>query len=826
MRMFCNILMTCLFLCIAPVTFSQTTPSQPMPLPSPNPLPKPWADEFMGYLFSELGHQWNQAGDRFTSTLFAALTDRQLFSTDLLGGNLSLNIKRNIYDNRDILDTWTVVDIFNVPLSYNLPIADWVELDSGPISIGLGLTFDMSALNIRQVRPHDIVLETKVTELKEEIQQQVQNIDNEETSDEDILIAQDEGVIPWSKLSPLVMARYSKLLNLLTHPLRLPLTPKKALKMHKGEISSWLASGTVQIGASVGWSIINPTGLSNTHWGAGLSTYINGRYQFSVHKEKDDQVLLKMTRVQNKGRNIVIGNAEIKKEIFNGFLVSEKKYGTITASIIPFQVLLNTNAAKQFDIAYRFDLTKIEARKAYAKAVMGRTALAHELSQVEGSGVTWAFQREMTSRSLSRSHQTLLTVVFQRASHNSMTLSEATISTPDEERQVFTGMTSHTRGHRTFWGILEGKRYSFGTTFDDQAQTSRKDEGLIIEAQFNDNHTNAREMHELMNEVEEGIQKPGLFERPAIYDPSTLCQTHETDCRPTLLKYGRSSFYYKIFLNKKLLDILKKTSTSEMWKNLEYAFGVKEGHWSSKGKRWMSALWRLPIAVTNIPLNILDLHVKEGSKLILAQQLMRRFKDWQKINDPKEQAFDLAAFFRAQNYSRELIRLVRQALKGQKIPYYVSAHAPELFGSLSTSSDEAPPTPGQDPTTEIIDFDRMGPRTTYDPEAKLNQFGVEVLNKNEIQIRFELPVESHALYWRVDKIRGWLGGKKLIRLVTSTSHLPSGMNVISLKRNESNGEFQQLADHLFANKEVRLMVALAIESNHWGAIQSKDIVLR
>jgi len=596
--------------------------------------------------------------------------------------------------------------------------------------------------------------------------------------------------------------------------------------MHKGEISSWLASGTVQIGASVGWSVVNPTGLGNAQWGAGLSTYINGRYQFSVHKENDDKVLLKMTRLQNKGRNIVLGNAEIKKEIFSGFLVSDNRYGTITASIIPFQVLLNTNAAKQFDIAYRFDLTKIEARKAYAKAVMGRTALAEELSHVADSGVTWAFQREMTSRSVSRSHQTLLTVVFQRASHHSITLSEATISTPDEERQIFRGITSQTRGHRTFWGILEGKRYSFETTFDDQERSTRKDEGLMIEAQFNDNQTNSREMNELMDEVEEGIQKPGLFQHPSLYDPSTLCRAEEKDCRPSLLKFGRSSFYYKIFLDQKVLKKLKDVSTKEMWKHLEYAFGVKEGHWSNKGKRWLSSLWRLPLAVTNIPLNILDLHVKEGSKLILAQQLMRRFKDWQDISEPKEQAHELARFFKSQYYSREMIRLVRHALKEQKIPFYVSAHAPELFGSLSTSSDEAPPTPEQDPTTEIIDFDRIGPRTTYDPEAKLNKFGVEVLNKDEVQIRFELPAESHALYWRADKIRGWLGSKKLIRLVTSTSHLPTGMNVITLKRNESNGEFQQLADHIFAHKEIRLMVALAIESNHWGAIQSKDIVLR
>lgn len=782
----------------------------------------------MSYLFGELGHQWNNVGEKFTTTLFKALTERDLFSTDLAGGELSLKVKREVFDNRNILDTWTVVDIFNIPLNYNLPVMDWIDLGTGPFSIGLGLTFEVAALNIRQVRPQDIILNFGTDELKKDIKTRINDIEKtdkyEYDEERDILDSDSEGLIPWSRMSPLVMARYSKLINLISHPLRIPITGKRAVKMKRDEISSWLVSGTIQLGATVGWSVVNPTGLGDARLGAGISTYLNGRYQYSAHKEDDNFILLKVSRAKNTGRNIVFGNAEINQNIFSGFLVSDKRILNLTTSIIPFQVQVNKNNSQQFDVAYRYDLRNPEARRAYSHAVLGKLALSDELSQDPESGVTWAFQRQRVGHSEGRSQKTVLSLVFQKGSNNTISMSEAHIETPEGERQLFKAEVTSTRGHRAIWGVLEGKRYSFDVTRDDESG-DRDDEGLIIEGQFNDNRTSSREMLEFMQEIEEAVQVKGLFPRIDIFDPATLCSVDE-DCSPKLMRYGRSSFYYKLFLNRKVLDILKKTDEDDLWPYLEEALEVKPGNWSNMKKRWLSALWRIPLTVGNFPLNLFDVHMKQGSKLIMAKKIIKDWKEWRRIKNPKEETFALGRLVRSQYYGREMVRLVRAILKDQDIPFYVSAHAPEFFGSIVKSSDVAPPDLQHDSTTDIIDFDRMGPRINYDPKAKLDEFDINVVNKDEIQIRFVLPKNAHALYWRVDKIRGWLGAKKLIRLITPAGTFKEGPNLITLKRDGANGVLTPLALEIFANKELRVMSALALERDHWGELLMKDLRLR
>lgn len=805
--------------CTATALFAQTTTP-----PTTPPSPKPWAPEFMSTLFSELGHQWNNAGDKFTSTLFKSITERDLFKTDLAAGEISLKVKREVYDNKDILESWTVVDIFNIPLSYNLPIMDWVDIGTGPFSIGLGLTFEVLALNIRQVRPGDILLLTPAAKLKEEINQSITSIDNEsDVNEDDITVTESEGIIPWSRMSPLVMARYSKLLNLLTHPLRLPLTAKKAIKMNKDEISSWFVSGTIQLGASVGWNFVNPTGIGNAELGLGVSTFLNGRYQFSTHKEKDDQILLKVTRATSKGRNIVFGNAEIEKEVFSGFVIADKKVFGINATIVPFQVLVHHQKTHQFDVAYRYDLTKIEARKAYSHAVLGRLALSEQLSKEEGSGVTWAFDRDSDIVTRSRNHKTNLSLIFQKGASNSIKLSQALVTMPDGKREIFKAYASSTRGFRTLWGSLEGKRYSFDVTRDSDESRQLGDEGLIVEGQFNDNRTDARELIDFMTEVEEAVGIRGMFPRPELYEPSSVCSPNEENCAPRLMKYGRTSFYYKVYFNQKQIDTLKKIDEDDLWPHLEVAFGIKPGNWSKKYKRWLSGIWRSPLTLTNLPLNLFDLHMKEGSKLILAQRIVRDWRKWRKETELKEQTYALGELLRSQYYGREMVRLVRSLLQGDSIPYFVSAHASELFGSIVKSSDQLPPDHDADPHGDVIDFDRIGPRISFDPHAKITDFDIEYL-RGEVKIRFVIPKETKALYWRADKIRGWLGAKKLIKLITPMGQdFRPGLNVITLKEGQDNGALNSLAEQIFAHKEIRFMMSISLEKGRWGELITKDI---
>jgi hypothetical protein len=799
--------------------------------------PSPFPSHFLDRLFTELGDQWDNAGAQLSTSLFEAITDQDIVDFDLFGGELSLKVNRKVYNNHDILDTWTVIDTFRVPYGITLPIVGTRELSGGFAELNVGVTLGLEAINIRQVRPTEVPLLESTRALSERIDNAEENANEDSVPYSElpaIFIKEDETQDSRINLlgsNPRTRARYSHLWNLLTHPLRLPLSANRVDKMVKGEIASYSLDGTIQLGATVGWSSVDITGFEGIDLGAGVSTYINGKFRISVLKNTDTQTRVKLTRVRNKGVSGTIAHSEAKAEIFEGFMLFDNRVARIRETLIPFSLLLNRNIAKQFDVGYDYDLSNEQARKAYDQAVFGRLSLSEELAQQKESGVTHAFTRNQREISHTRNYQLKLSLLFQKGHSTQKKHASAVITIDGKDHHIFKSVSSNIRAFDTLWGSSEARRYRFITTIDRDA-FNRGEGGfaLRIEGEIEDSRSRGDELIGYMNEVEAATGQWGLFQRPPQFDPVPDIVT-QTGPRGQVTKkevhrpmrYGRSSFFYRLGLTREQTEKFANISENRMWEILETGFGIKAGRWSGPLKRWSYFLSRSPVSLANIPLTLADVHFEAGGNLLLAKRFKKSWSELKDIRDPEELSKEIAKLFHSVNYGPEFIMVLREALKGEKIAYFISAKNDNLFGQLvkhgDASGDENPVLVRAD---EIIEFDRIGSRVTYDVDSSIEKFSAEVLDKDTVKIHYVLKSRPKYIYARVDKTENFARHKNLVKMAIKVEgpEFDIGAHDLIIKRGETEGLAGQLSKAIFSVRYATVMMAAAKEDRAWGAVQS------
>src|SRR5690606_28409491 len=99
--------------------------------------------------------------------------------------------------------------------------------------------------------------------------------------------------------------------------------------------------------------------------------------------------------------------------------------------------------------------------------------------------------------------------------------------------------------------------------------------------------------------------------------------------------YGPGSASVHIELPGKNLKQLLTVEESDQWPLLEHAYGVAQGEWSMRSDRFWWTLERLVITTGNIPLTLLDVHMKPGGKLWSAFRLRRHWRNAKKYHANK-----------------------------------------------------------------------------------------------------------------------------------------------------------------------------------------------
>lgn len=788
--------------------------------------PIPWPTDLYDRLRERAGNEWDEAGAELHSSLFESLSDLSLLETKLGPVEVELGVERKVYKNYDLLNSYTVIDFMKVPMSWPVPLGDAINVGASALQFQLGLTISPELMNIRQVLPKDLETLEDSTKLTLGLKGEVAKLNNSESDDQSLLGPIGE-IFPWNSDNPLTRARYYKFWNLFTGPLKLPLSATKFKHdLSIGEIISYSLKGRVQLGASVGWSAIKIPGVDSVTPGVGISTFLDGSHRISVMREDEEHALVKLTRTRSHGNNASLGATRGKHVLFEGVVVLGARIGEIDADVIPFSFNMLDSDFETFDVTYRYDLSTPEGEQAFNQAVFGRFAKSDEFSH-EAMGVEKVVTRNQTGHATAKNHRMVLSFLAER----SHTVSESTLVAHvtlqnGEQIKLHRAISSNVRVRDTILGHKEVKSYTFKATLDEDLYASG-DQGLVLrlEGKIEDSRTRATELYRYMEEMETLAGQPQFFPRPPKYRPCN--QSLNEDCnQKQIARYKGTSFYFRLGLTRKQVERFIATPKEKMWAVLERAFEVEKGKWSSFWSRAWYGTIRSPLLATNLPLGILDLHIKSGSKLVRAKSFRSDWLELQELyfskNRESELVSKLTSLFTSHYFSYELARVLRVVLEDEPVSYYLAGNASRLFGHLSRSGTELDRLDARyEAIDDVINFDSISGRNLVDQNYQVKELKVEHTDEDTFTITFELPEVPDFLYVNLARTSNWKPYKELVKFIVANQfgELKKGANTIVVERNSDGGVAGELAEVLFKLEDDWVTLSLALgKDSKWGAL--------
>ncbi|MBT7609737.1 MAG: hypothetical protein HN576_08265 [Bacteriovoracaceae bacterium] len=814
-----------------------------------------WSGQILSRLLEDVGDELDQQAQKLTSSIFELITDIELYEFNQNDFSVGFEIQRKVFDNHNIINSFTVIDSFRIPIGLPVPIlSNTISGGIGNVRLHLGTTLTVSSMNIRQVLPSDVANLDRLS-TQNEINDVISHIKDDEsfsidhkdpyaisedelTQEDKDIQAQTEKLFKWKTENVLRRARYSHIFNLLTQPFKLPLTNRALRKMDVGEISSYKLAGSVQLGATVGFSGIDLLGPANVIAGLGLTTYLHGDFKISVLKESETKVHLKLTKGKTKGfaGNIGIGSKDVV--IFGGFMIAGKEIGELKQTIIPFNLRVHKSMAKSFDIGYRYDLTNKRAKKAYFKAVFGKLKDSESLA-LKKDGVTKVYTRDQVTNTQSRNHSIKLSYLYQRGHDTTTSTSSATITLDGKDHHIFQAINSNSRGYSTIWGGRESRRYNFVTTIDDEVRRRDDEKGILlkVEGSFNDKHTSAKEMRSYISEVVTMTGIEDFLVKFPNFDPNIDCEAlkmelpENNDCTRQIKKarYGKSEFYYRLNFTKKQVEKFAYYDDDKMWNILETAYGIKNSAWSTAGRRMKRTFLNVWANILNGPLALFDVNLSSGSKLPSARRFLKNWRSLKTIKDSEKLSKKIAKLFNTKKYSFQFLKAIKLTLENEKIAYFVTAKAKKLFGSISRSGEVVE---DLDTVTtraaNLIDFDRNGSQANFNSNAIVEGFNAIQKSNKEIVITFALKKVPRFLFFRVDRTSSWRRFKHLGKFILSNKNgrFVKGENKITIKIDGTDEISKKVATKIFESKVVTFLAAVTYEDAAWGRVSSKRLRIR
>ena len=138
-----------LFILIAISVGSTNLWSQSLDSPQDKVTVEMWPDK----LWTDLSRQVDLSGTQLTNVLFDQIDNFNLWTSSRNNFSTQFSVKRSVFDNQDILNTYTVNDQFSVNLgksatAYSIPLAPSLIT---PINFNLGVGGKLVFNHIRQV---------------------------------------------------------------------------------------------------------------------------------------------------------------------------------------------------------------------------------------------------------------------------------------------------------------------------------------------------------------------------------------------------------------------------------------------------------------------------------------------------------------------------------------------------------------------------------------------------------------------------------------------------------------------------------------------------
>ena len=803
---------------------------RPEEVVEPKQRPESWPE---GFAFLD------NTGDRISEAIFNLLENIDIINLKVFQGSIALSTGRRVYDNHDVLGTWTVVDHLNLDLSYPLyqvgyPIAGTFTLG---YSVGIGVGNDF--LDIRQVRPENF---DRLPALS----------DRAAT----IAAAPLPGAAPAPLLPPeadiggpgdpaqapafrgLRRARYGRLWNLVGFPLRLPTQAAWVKHMEDGEIMSFTANGTLEVGPTLNWTL----GLSRLrnalYANFSYSVYTTGQYRFTILKEDARYVRLRLTRLAEAGGDGEAGGRS--DDVVHGLTVLSFKLGSNKTVVAPFSGSIINALGRRLDVVYRYDLSDPDAVRAYDAALEGRLVLTDRMAGGDAWRLTpeTAPVRRLGTRDSDYTRDVHETgskygLLYRRTLRATVIAAELRSEFAAGIRRAYVAVAEDVNDWRFIWGTFRTETHTIRANVDhDQADDQMT---LVVQGELSASDTSGPQLWADLDEVEGATGRPGFFPRPPAYGPIDdepgLSPDDEFDRRRDpndprrhrrALPYNRTSFFYQVTYTQAQIDRFLAYPAAKRWAALEQAFGIEKGGWDSHFKRFAWHLEHAPDSVLNLVMIPLDIHYPKGSMLQHAERIRHDWDVATSKTTPIERARALATLFADRRYGRELVHLLRVVLPGEHVASVIQGSS-YAFGNLRAEDSGAVPA---DPLTaregRTFDFDHPGVWLTVDAAAALAGLSVVIDSPDQLRLNITLAEgrpPPTAIYLDLVEQRPWTGARTIARQAYAipAGILHPGANTLVIDRH--GHEFlAPLFAGLVVGKDYVLKAAASRDGYSWGPL--------
>jgi hypothetical protein len=765
-----------------------------------NPRPDHWPDG----LWRNIRSGADEVGYSLTQVLFDNIDSFDQGLYDHGGIRLKARIKREAFDNQDVLNSYSVVDHFSLGVDIkNMSLQVPLFTPNLVLGFGIGVGGSLDWMNIRQVKANRYAILPRVDEEYEELsyyqlspkdlrrlkrerrKKEKQNSKLKNNDPPPVFEPEPDGatVQPVNTygsgtfLDPSFRPRLSRYWNQVTFPFRLPVNLKRLAKMEEGELISYNASGYVELGPNIGFTS-NPLPLPGSLEVSGYyKAFVKGNFKITILKENDRFVRVKVTRSREKGHRYGVGSGAVRYELFEGFLMFEGKaleqnLLRTRMSLVPFQFEAQTSYAKSFDVGYRYDLKYPEAQEAFKKAVFGAFGDSEDLLDREDPTssekvVTKVFDKDAWSTSRNNLQRFNLQFFNRKVTKASQSI-EAKLTLPTGQHLVFKEAKAMSKEWKLIWGRFEKLNYNYTISLDKTAYLKDGPNALqlVIEAKIEDSHTSGYEMRDYIKKVRDTLGKDDVLPDLPTHLPKHIRSRFDDDneyirdaAKLKKAKYRKSSFYYGFNIDQAHLELFMRTDEEKMWPILEQAFGVKAGSWQTRPKRLAYKLKHMLPRIANVPLFLANVHLRKGSDVEVASKIQERWAMLSKLyrSKPIDELFEdieekiqlLSDIFSYKHYGDELLKMVLITLKNTELDYFMVA-TNNAFGRIQQRGRVVTnPEYLLNLTDENIGFERIAGGFKSDPNILVKNLTTEVLDDGRIKINFDLDHVPRVLYFKV-----------------------------------------------------------------------------
>ena len=738
-----------------------------------------WPDK----LWTDLSREVDLSGTQLTNVLFDQIDNLNLWSYSRNNFSTKFSIKRSVFDNQDILNTYTVNDQFSINLgkngtAYSIPLAPSLIT---PINFNLGIGGKLVFNHIRQVFSKKYPELPEVQEVQKEVSAELSEIEDEEQK--------------WWVIDPNWKPRLSKFWNPLITMWRIPWTKDGLNKIKSGDLISYSTSGYVSVGLESGFLPLKVTPGLDISLGLGLQVYVKGEFRITLLKESDRFVRVKVTHAKSLGRALTGGARTNDIKVMDGILLFEGKkleykISDQDVTVIPFKFTVDRENKNQIDVGYRFDLDDPLAEEAFEKAMRGNFKRADEVSKIN-SCVTHLLTREALEKRSSVSYQLGLNWLYNLGKSREKKDLWATIQRADGTKEIFKSSLQMAKGWSTIWGSGEKQNFLFTTLFDRTAYEKKEENSfqLVSEALYEDVNTSGKEMRKYIRDIQSVLGSRQILPELPIMVPkenaSKLISAH----------YKRSSFYFGQYFSQKQVMKFLMTDSVTAWNISNRSFDyikveiLKTGQATRFYNHWM--------------------------------KLQKKFKENLSADQMIEALQELRLLFRYHARAIHAMRALVLSLDGEEVDYFISATNRsfgriQFRGRVQTNAEKL-----LQIADESVDFENKVGLYRPDLSAKINDFKIEQLANSKLKVSFDLPKGMKFIYFKLMRTSGRKKVKNVKDLIYSNNNrFKEGPNEWILGPDSQDHLDQAMWAVLEAEDYYTMQLSGSAQGQAWGRIES------